>query len=586
MVDITVYTDLITRPHASAPNFMATVTALVQPLVDVQNFIQGSLQLAFDLDTAKGVQLDQVGLWIGRSRRVSIPLNGVYFSWDTLNLGWDQGAWQGAFDPTTGLVSLDDYTYRQLLRAKIILNRMNGTITAAVAALTQLFADYPGVNVSVKDNFDMTMTVGISGVVPPAVLIALLENGELVVAPESVGVSYVITSINGVALFGWDVENSVISGWDVGAWSGALGTGPGQVTGLTIVSVSSNSVTLSWLSPTSGTGSNSYQVQYRIAGSTGPFSLIGQPTTSTVTTIGSLQTAASYEFEVYAVNNAGAGPPSISVVATTSNGAPGQVQNLQGVSSTTTTILLSWSAQGSGGTYTVLSRISGNGTFTTAGTTSATSITLTGLAPSTLYDFEVYVTTAGGTGPTSTPITYGTAGSVPGQIAPLSAVTINATDVVVSGQAPSGAGSFTYHVRYAINTTPVVYQDFTGLITTSGSTFTADITGLQPATGYLFTAYATNASGSGPISAPLSVTTAAAAPGQVGPLTLVSDTTTSATISWAAVPLATSYQVEYQVDGDATWASGPLVTAPTTSATVTGLSAGYTYNFRVTAING
>lgn len=131
------YTSLITTEHAGKPKFAAMAAAVAQCFADQINVLQ-SIPAAFDVDTAIGVQLDAVGLWAGIRRQVRTPLN-VYFSLDTVGLGFDQGNWQGPFDPGTGLTSLDDETFRTLIRAKIAANSWDGTIPSAAAAYANLF---------------------------------------------------------------------------------------------------------------------------------------------------------------------------------------------------------------------------------------------------------------------------------------------------------------------------------------------------------------------------------------------------------------------------------------------------------------
>jgi hypothetical protein len=138
MTDVTDYTGLVTSEHADKPNFMAMVGGVAQAFVDIQNQLSATPP-AFDLDSAVGVQLDAVGLWVGVTRNVSTPLTGVYFSLDTVGLGFDQGVWQGPFDPTTGVVSLDDDTYRLLIRAKIGANSWDGTLGTSAAILNTIF---------------------------------------------------------------------------------------------------------------------------------------------------------------------------------------------------------------------------------------------------------------------------------------------------------------------------------------------------------------------------------------------------------------------------------------------------------------
>lgn len=61
------YTELITNYHATKPKFLAHVDLMTRPLIDVAAATRG-LITAFDIDSAVGVQLDILGLWIGRKR--------------------------------------------------------------------------------------------------------------------------------------------------------------------------------------------------------------------------------------------------------------------------------------------------------------------------------------------------------------------------------------------------------------------------------------------------------------------------------------------------------------------------------------
>lgn len=88
------YTELITNYHATKPKFLAHVDLMTRPLIDVAAATRGLITV-FDIDSAVGVQLDILGLWIGRSRVVSQPISGVYFRWDTDGLGYDQGYGRG-----------------------------------------------------------------------------------------------------------------------------------------------------------------------------------------------------------------------------------------------------------------------------------------------------------------------------------------------------------------------------------------------------------------------------------------------------------------------------------------------------------
>lgn len=215
MPDTDAYLGLITAFHRGKPKFAAMIRALVEPVVAQQAFID-HLPADFDLDEAIGVQLDQVGEWVGRARFVATPIAGAWFSFDTEFRGFDAGSWFQPFDTEDGVTRLDDETFRTLLRAKIAANNWDGTLPAAKKALEIIF---PGgeTQLVITDNQDMTITFGVAGVIPSALFIALLSDGYLPLKPEGVRADYLITTVDG-PLFGFDVENEFISGFDTGAW--------------------------------------------------------------------------------------------------------------------------------------------------------------------------------------------------------------------------------------------------------------------------------------------------------------------------------------------------------------------------------
>lgn len=215
MPEITDYTGKITSEHADKPKYMAMVKAVSQCFLDA-NLASSSLPSVFDLDSAVGVQLDNVGEWVGITRNVDTPLTNVYFALDTPGLGFDQGAWKGPFDPDTGITTLDDETYRTLIRAKIGANRWDGTLGQSKAILDLVFSG--DTFVFIQDNQDMTITVGVVGQPPTALELALLTGGHIPIKPQSVGVSYYIVPTNDGPLFGFDVTNQYVAGFDQGSW--------------------------------------------------------------------------------------------------------------------------------------------------------------------------------------------------------------------------------------------------------------------------------------------------------------------------------------------------------------------------------
>lgn len=211
------YVALITSEHADKPLFVAVIRALTQPFVDRINLLATFPDL-YSLDNASGVQLDAVGAWVGISRNLTVPLTGIYFSWDDVPLlGWDSGSWQGPFDPTTGVVSLPDDAYRALIRAKIAANQWDGTMMAAEAIWAQVFAG-SGQHIFLQDKQDMSMIVAFTGPPLTAIQQALLTGGYFPLKPEGVRIAYYAVPVNTGPLFAWDTNTTDLQGWDTGSW--------------------------------------------------------------------------------------------------------------------------------------------------------------------------------------------------------------------------------------------------------------------------------------------------------------------------------------------------------------------------------
>ena len=244
------YTDRISNYHAGKPKFFAHVDLSTRPLIDISQTMTGMISV--------GKQLDILGEWIGRKRRVSTPISGVYFSWDTEKLGWDQGVWQGPFDPDDGFLDLSDEVYRLVLKVKIAINHWNGQNDTLPDILDSALAG-SGLRIAIVDNQDMSISIWIlpdysivlneidrlifdsavnkgpfvvipEGYVPSrydlnpidqvnSELWWAIQNGYLTVKAAGVKVKEMqMPSEGGYTFFGFDVDNEYISGFDSGAW--------------------------------------------------------------------------------------------------------------------------------------------------------------------------------------------------------------------------------------------------------------------------------------------------------------------------------------------------------------------------------
>lgn len=184
------YLALITTEHQERPRFKATVAASVSPFAKVQQVLR-SLIPAFDVDSATGQQLDIVALWIGVTRRIAVPLEDYYFTWDDVVAdGWENGVWQGIGDPDSGFVNLPDDLFRLLIKGKILANQWRGDIPGAYDILDAVFD--VGSDITITDNQDMTMTVTIVAGSLPSVEQAILTQGYIPIRPAGVLANYVV----------------------------------------------------------------------------------------------------------------------------------------------------------------------------------------------------------------------------------------------------------------------------------------------------------------------------------------------------------------------------------------------------------
>jgi hypothetical protein len=244
---------------------------------------------------------------------------------------------------------------------------------------------------------------------------------------------------------------------------------------------------------------------------------------------------------------------------------------------------VSWSAPGNDGGsaitgYVVIPYVNGVAQAPQAST--ATTKLVTGLLTGTTYTFKVQAQNVAGLGPASAASAPVTTFGPPGAPTAVAATAGNAAANVTWNPPASNGGSPV--TGYTVTASP-------GGMTASvgGTTTSTDIGGLTNGVSYTFTVKATNLVGTGPASAPSAPVVPKAVPGAPTGVVAVPDDG-SAIVSWNAPADAggspiTGYVVTWAVNGVNQSSSTVMSTA--TSRTITGLTNGTAYTFKVAGIN-
>lgn len=350
-------------------------------------------------------------------------------------------------------------------------------------------------------------------------------------------------------------------------------------------------VALTWSAPAANNGRavTDYVVQYSSNNGSSWTTFSDGVSTTTSATVTGLTNGTSYVFKVAAVNLAGTG----TYTANSSALIPATVPNAPtGVTGTlgNTSVSLTWTAPADNGGSALtdyLTQYSSDGTTWTAfpdGSVSATaSSTVTGLTNYATYYFRVAAVNAIGTGAYSSAISV-VPGITPGSVGTSIASTGN-TQIGLSWTInPTGASSVTdWLVQYSTdNATWTTFND--GVSTTTSAT----VTGLTNGTLYYFRVAPINPATTGAFGTSASATPRTTPSAPI--FTTLTPGNTQVVVSWSAPATGgsaiTDYDLEYSSNSGSTWtawASGTTSTA--TSVTVTGLTNGTAYVFRVLAKN-
>ncbi len=381
-----------------------------------------------------------------------------------------------------------------------------------------------------------------------------------------------ITGLVSSTNYSWLIR-TYCSGGQSGTYSNTLifttASGPClPPSGLSASSITTTSATLNW----GAGGGASYNIRYRITGTTSWTS-----TTSTTTTksISGLTAGSLYEFQLQTVCGSGNSSWSASSTFYTSCSL---ISGLSTTNITSSSAKLNWNTVSCDSfllRYFVTSLPNAiSYKIITPGT--AASTTLNGLSSNTNYSWLIRTYCNGGqSGSYSSTLAFNTGStscSTPTGLTSSSVTTTGATLLWTAG-----TGAMSYNIQYRIVGT--------GSWTSSTSTSTSkSISGLTSGTNYEFQIQTVCGGGSSSWSSSSTFTTQVPTCSTPTGLSSTSITSSGATLNWTAVNGAVSYNIQYRIVGAGSWTS---TTSTSTSKSVSSLTAATNYEFQVqTACSG
>ena len=351
---------------------------------------------------------------------------------------------------------------------------------------------------------------------------------------------------------------------------------PPPPSGLIATSTGANGVTLAWVDESSD--ETGFVAEYKLSSASAWTTWATEAAAGARTlTLTGLTAGESYEFRVRAKKGTELSSPS-GIAVVDAIGAPSPVSALAATAAGPSTVDLTWTDNSSNETgFVVEYRNAAAGAWTTSSTEAAdaTSASVSGLRASREYDFRVRATNVHGSTPSSI-ASLVMPPAPPGDLAG-SPDGSTALDLTWTDGASDETG---FRVEYRLART----NPWTVSETTGANEATAAVTGLAASTRYEFRVSAVSANGESP-SSTLELTMPPAAPSA---LMASEASATSATLTWTDNSTdETGFVVEYRVFLHQTWMTFATEAAANAGTiTVTGLSSGTAYEFRVSAVHG
>ena len=388
-------------------------------------------------------------------------------------------------------------------------------------------------------------------------------------------------------------------------------TVPGAPTSLTATASGTTTIDLSWTAPGDNGGSaiTGYKIEVSPNGTSSWSNRVADTgNTDTAYSHTGLDAGTTRHYRVSAINSVGTGAASNVDDATTDDATstvPGVPTSLTATASGTTTIELSWTAPGDNGGSAITGykiEVSPNGTSSWSNRVADTGNTdtaysHTGLDAGTTRHYRVSAINSVGTGAASNvddATTDDTTSTVPGAPTSLTATASGTTTIELSWTAPGDNGGSAI-TGYKIEVSPNGTSSWSNRVADTGNTDTAySHTGLDAGTTRHYRVSAINSVGTGAASNVDDATTddsTSTVPGAPTSLTATASGTTTIDLSWTAPgdnggSAITGYKIEVSPNGTSSWSNRAADTGNTDTAySHTGLDAGTTRHYRVSAIN-
>ena len=346
---------------------------------------------------------------------------------------------------------------------------------------------------------------------------------------------------------------------------------PPVMSGVSVTGVTSNSATITWTTDQPTTS----QVQFGTTTAYGSQSLINNTlvTAHTVTLTG-LNPATNYNFQALSTDAQALSATSANMTFTTAAGPA--ITSVVATSISSNSAIITWTTDQPASSQVQYGTTIAYGSQSTLNSALLTthSVTLTGLNPTTAYNYSVVSSNAAGSATTSANFMFSTTAVGAPVISAIAVSAISTTSATVTWTTDVVSTS---QVSYGATT---AYGSASLLNSSLSLTHSVTLTSLTPGTTYNFAAVSASGSGTSATSPNFTFgTTAAGPPPVISGVTVSGVTNTSATISWNTdVPSTT--QVFYGLTtayGSQSALDPTLVTAHT--VTLTGLTFNATYNF-------